>query len=86
MTHREFKTRFLPCHEKMYRIAFRYLGNEYDAEDMVQNAYLKLWEKRDSLESIENNEAYALTIVKHLCLDKLRQPTVQTDSEAALIQ
>ena len=86
MTHREFKTRFLPCHEKIYRIAFRYLGNEYDAEDMVQNAYLKLWEKRDSLESIENNEAYALTIVKHLCLDKLRQPTVQTDSEAALIQ
>lgn len=37
MTHQEFKARFLPCHKKMYYIAFRYLGNEYDAEDMVQN-------------------------------------------------
>lgn len=55
MTHQEFKARFLPCHKKMYYIAFRYLGNEYDAEDMVQNTYLKLWEKRESLENIENN-------------------------------
>lgn len=53
MTHQEFKARFLPCHKKMYYIAFRYLGNEYDAEDMVQNTYLKLWEKRESLENIE---------------------------------
>lgn len=42
MTHQEFKARFLPCHKKMYYIAFRYLGNEHDAEDMVQNTYLKL--------------------------------------------
>ena len=68
MTHQEFKARFLPCHKKMYYIAFRYLGNEYDAEDMVQNTYLKLWEKRESLENIENNEAYAITTIKHLCL------------------
>lgn len=27
MTHQEFKARFLPCHKKMYYIAFRYLGN-----------------------------------------------------------
>ena len=32
MTHQEFKARFLPCHKKMYYIAFRYLGNEYDAD------------------------------------------------------
>ena len=64
MTHQEFKARFLPCHKKMYYIAFRYLGNEYDAEDMVQNTYLKLWEKRESLENIENNEDYAITTLK----------------------
>ena len=63
MTHQEFKIRFLPCHKRMYRIAFRYLGNEYEAEDMVQNAYLKLWEMQDTLDTIANDEAYALTIV-----------------------
>ncbi len=86
MTHQEFKIRFLPSHKRMYRIAFRYLGNEYDAEDMVQNAYLKLWEKRDILDSIENDEAYALTIVKHLCLDRLKQPAIGFDNEQELMQ
>lgn len=86
MTHQEFKARFLPCHKKMYYIAFRYLGNEYDAEDMVQNTYLKLWEKRESLENIENNEAYAITTIKHLCLDTLRAPQIETDNDSVLVQ
>ena len=86
MTHQEFKARFLPCHKKMYYIAFRYLGNEYDAEDMVQNTYLKLWQKRESLENIENNEAYAITTIKHLCLDTLRAPQIETDNDSVLVQ
>ncbi len=85
MTHQEFKERFLPCHKKMYYMAFRYLGNESDAEDMVQDAYLKLWEKRCELQSVVNDEAYAITIVKRLCLDRLRRPPVETDSETVLI-
>ena len=84
MTHREFKTRFLPYYPKMYRIAYRYLGNACDAEDMVQNAYLKLWEKQDFLEGLESDEAYAVTTLKHLCLDKLRSPQFKTDDESAL--
>lgn len=79
MTHPEFKARFLPCYQKLYRIAYRYMGNACDAEDMVQNTYLKLWEKQDFLEGVENDEAYAVTTLKHLCLDKLKAPLVQTD-------
>ena len=44
-----FKQQFLPCHAKLYRVAFRLMGNVQDAEDMVQEAYLKLWKKRDEL-------------------------------------
>ena len=33
-----FKQQFLPYHEKLYRIAFRLLGNREDAEDMLQEA------------------------------------------------
>ena len=44
-----FKQQFLPCHAKLYRVAFRLMGNVQDAEDMVQEAYLKLWNKRDEL-------------------------------------
>lgn len=85
MTHQEFKTRFLPYYQKLYRIAYRYLGDVYDAEDMVQNTYLKLWEKQDFLEGIDSDEAYAVTTLKHLCLDKLRGPLLQKDDESVLI-
>ena len=47
-----FKQQFLPCHAKLYRVAFRLMGNVQDAEDMVQEAYLKLWKKRDELSEV----------------------------------
>ena len=52
----EFKRRFLPLHIRLYRTAFRLMGNTMDAEDMVQEAYLKLWERRDALEHVANLE------------------------------
>ena len=73
----DFKQRFLPYHRKLYRVAFLQLGNAQDAEDMVQEAYLKLWQRRNELPpDIANLEAYCVTLVKHLCCDKmrLRQP------------
>lgn len=84
MTHQEFKTRFLPYYKKLYRMAFRYLGNEDDAEDMVQNTYLKLWEKQEFLEGLEHDEAYAVTLLKHLCFDKLRGTRFSEDDESVL--
>ena len=73
----DFKQRFLPYHRKLYRVAFLQLGNAQDAEDMVQEAYLKLWQRRNELPpDIANLEAYCVTLIKHLCYDKmrLRQP------------
>lgn len=58
----EFKQQFLPYHRKLYRVAFRLTGNPQDAEDMVQEAYLKLWNKRDELADVLNTEAYCVTL------------------------
>ena len=44
-----FKKMFLPYHRKLYGVAFRLLGNEDDACDVLQDAYLKLWDKRKML-------------------------------------
>ena len=69
----DFKQRFLPYHRRLYRVAFLQLGNVQDAEDMVQEAYLKLWQRRNELPpDIANLEAYCVTLVKHLCYDKMR--------------
>ncbi len=67
-----FKKEFLPFHRKLYHIAFRLLENEADAEDLVQEAYLKLWDKRDGLTIISNPEAFSVTLIKNMCFDMLR--------------
>jgi RNA polymerase sigma-70 factor (ECF subfamily) len=68
-----FKKVFLPYHGKLYRIAYKMLGNQTDAEDIVQDAYIKLWQKRNELESLINSESYAVTLLKNSCLDFLRK-------------
>ena len=49
MDAREFKQRYMPHHQVLYRVAYHLTGNEQDAEDLLQDLYLKLWQKRDNL-------------------------------------
>ena len=80
-----FKQRFLPFHPKLYRIAYALLDNKADAEDILKDAYCKLWNKRDELGDIQNPEAFSITLVKNLCLDFLRSPKAsRRDNEKEL--
>ncbi len=67
-----FKKAYLPFHRKLYHVAWQLLENEADAEDLVQEAYLKLWDKRDGLSVVSNPEAFSVTLVKNMCFDLLR--------------
>ena len=79
----QFKELFLPYHAKLYRVAFRLMGNTQDAEDMVQEAYLKLWKKRNELpNNIESMEAYCSTLVKNICYDALRLSQLDEDGRS----
>lgn len=69
-----FKRLFLPLHPKLYRIAYALVGNKADAEDILQDAYCRLWSRRDCLADVQNPEAFCVTLVKNLCLDFLRSP------------
>ena len=76
----EFKLRVLPLHTQLYRTAFRLMGNAMDAEDMVQEAYLKLWERRDDLGHVANMEAYCTSLIRHICIDAFRRKRPEEDS------
>lgn len=76
-----FKRKFLSFHPKLFRIAYALVDNKSDAEDILQDAYYKLWNKRDELPDIENPEAFCVTLVKNLCLDFLRSPRANRREE-----
>lgn len=68
----DFNKQVLPVKNKLYRIALRYLANQEDAEDVVQETFLRLWKRKEKLQELKSIEAFAVTITKNLCLDKLR--------------
>ena len=68
-----FKRVFLPLHAKLYRMAYRLVENQADAEDMVQECYIKLWQKRQEWSAVQNPESFSVTIIKNVCLDFLRK-------------
>jgi RNA polymerase sigma-70 factor (ECF subfamily) len=60
----------------MYKIAFRLLENADDAQDAVQDTFVKLWNKRNELSEVTNNEAFAVTVLRNVCLDFLKKEKV----------
>jgi RNA polymerase sigma-70 factor (ECF subfamily) len=67
-----FKKEIIPLKQKLYRYARSYLKDETQAEDIVQEVFLKLWDKRNDFSRINNIEAWSMTITKNMVLDKIR--------------
>ena len=68
-----FKRLLLPHYRQMYVTAMTILRNSDDASDAVQEAFTRLWEKRDDLPNIDNPEAYCITTIRRICIDRLRR-------------
>ena len=79
MTHAEFKKRFLPLQSMLFREAYRLLCDKFEAEDAVQNLYMKLWEQREELKSLVSPEAYCRKILKNICIDRWRYLKMRED-------
>lgn len=62
----------LPYKDKLYRFALSIVGNRYDAEDILQEVLIKIWKKWDYFDSLENKEAWCMTVTRNMSIDKLR--------------
>ena len=71
-----FKLVFETFYPRMLRFAEAYVGDRFEAENIVQDVFLKLWEKRASLPVDLNLQAYLLTMLKNQCMDFLRHRKV----------
>lgn len=68
----ELKDIFERQHKRVYRIAMLMLNNVSDAEDAVQNVFLKYIEKGSSFEDIEHEKAWFITVTRNYCKDQLK--------------
>ena len=68
-----FKIKVLPLNTKLYGFALRILNDTPEAEDIVQEVFIKLWNMRKKLDSYKNIEALAMSMTKNLCIDKIRR-------------
>lgn len=74
-----FKQHILPAKDKLYRFAQSILKNTMEAEDVVQEVLVRIWQKRDSWHEVENIEALTMKMTRNLALDKLRSKHRRTD-------
>ena len=81
-----FQTHVLPLKNILFRLALRITQNRAEAEDVVQETMMKVWNRRDEWQQIESMEAFCLTICRNLSLDKARRMDNQTQSLDASIQ
>ncbi len=84
-----FRNDVLPLKNVLYRLALRITLNREEAEDIVQDTLLKVWNRRDDLQDIESIEAFSLTICRNLSLDRMKktggdnQPLGEDEAQAA---
>ena len=73
MTSAKFTEDYLPLKDDLYKVAFYILESEPDAEDAVQDLYLKLWDAGDALDTIRVPKAYCISLLRNICIDRLRK-------------
>lgn len=76
MTSREYTHIYLPLSERLYRIAYYILESEDDAKDVVQDLFIKLWNSRDTLDSVHNPQAYCITLLRNMAIDRIRKRNI----------
>jgi RNA polymerase sigma-70 factor (ECF subfamily) len=80
MEQEQFKKEILPLRDRLLSYAFHFLENKDDAEDIVQEVFLKLWFIRNDLDRYDHIPALSLTITKHLSLNQLKKNEREYDS------
>jgi RNA polymerase sigma factor (sigma-70 family) len=73
----EFKSLVADHKNRLFRIANWMLHNTEDAEDLVQEVFLKLWDIRDSLSKYRSIEALLVTMTKNMCLNLISKKKLE---------
>ena len=66
----DFLRDVLPLKDKLFRLALRITPNRAEAEDVVQETLIRVWNKREEWHLLDSMEAYCLTVARNLAIDR----------------
>ena len=72
-----FRNDILPLKDKLFRLALRITLDRAEAEDVVQDTMIRVWNKRDEWSQFESVEAYCLIVAKNLAIDRSQKKDAQ---------
>lgn len=75
-----FRNDVLPLKNELFRLALRITLNRAEAEDIVQDTLIKVWNRREEWNAIDSIEAFSLTVCRNLSLDCIRKKGNDNDS------
>lgn len=78
MQENSFRNDILPLKDKLFRLALRITSDRAEAEDIVQETLIRVWNKRDEWPQLGSVEAYCLTVARNLALDRSERKDAQT--------
>lgn len=73
-----FRNDILPLKDKLFRLALRITFDRAEAEDVVQETLIRIWNKRAEWTQFDSIEAYCLTVAKNLAIDRSEKKDAQT--------
>ena len=72
-----FRDDILPLKDKLFRLALRITFDRAEAEDVVQDTMIRVWNKREEWTQFGSIEAYCLTVAKNLAIDRSQKKEAQ---------
>ncbi|NLR82244.1 RNA polymerase sigma-70 factor [Chitinophaga eiseniae] len=66
---------------RLYQFAFAFVKQRQPAEEIVNDVFVKLWEKRHQLDKIGQIRVYLYVAVKNAALNQLRRPAIFTETD-----
>lgn len=81
---RDFKRLYLTYFPKLVRFAREYVCSQEDAENIVQDVFLVIWKQKETLDYLENIQAFLFRLTKNKCIDFLRRQILIVEKEQAM--
>lgn len=68
-----FKLIFNTYYKRLYQFSLNYVEDRFGADEVVENVMIRLWQKRDKLDEINNLKSYLYTMTRNASLDYLKE-------------